>query len=138
MSFGPGGFGGGFGRGGTQPGMPFGGIPSELQDAVDKIMTTEPERAKSDLVFDPVASEAERARLSLGALLREHPALLAVSAAMVVIVAITSQVGPALTGWAINAGMSPGHEHLDVVIFAAIAYLVVVFIGSLAQRRRSS
>jgi ATP-binding cassette subfamily B protein len=134
MSFGAGGFGGGFARGGTQPGMPFGGIPSELQGTVDQILSTEPERAKSSLVFNPVSSQAERARLSLGALLREHPGLLVVSAAMVVIVSITSQVGPALTGWAINAGMSPGHEHLNIVIVAAIAYLVVVFIGSLAQR----
>jgi ATP-binding cassette, subfamily B, bacterial len=134
MFGGGGGFGGGGRPGAAQPGLPFGGIPSELQEGVDATLATEPERAKSERVFEPVATSAERERLSLTGLLREHPGLLAASAIMVVIVAVTSQVGPALTAWAINEGMSPGHHNLGIVIVAAVAYLAVTFIGSLAQR----
>ena len=139
MSWGGGMMGGGAPMGGgrpgaAQPGLPFGGIPTELQDGVDGILATEPDREASTRTFNPIETAAERVPLSLSGLLRAHPSLLLGSAVLVVIVAITSQVGPALTGWAINAGMSPGHHHLDVVIWAAVAYLVVTFIGSLAQR----
>jgi ATP-binding cassette subfamily B protein len=131
---GGGGFGGGGRPGAAQPGLPFGGIPSELQEGVDATLATEPEREASQRVFEPVATHAERQRLSLTGLLREHPGLLVASAIMVVIVAVTGQIGPSLTAWAINEGMSPGHHDLTLVIVAAVLYLVVTFIGSLAQR----
>jgi ATP-binding cassette subfamily B protein len=125
---------GGARSGAAQPGLPFGGIPSELQQGVDHILGREPERTASSLTFEPIPTDAERIPLSLSGILRAHPMLLVASAALVVAVAVTGQAGPALTGWAINAGMSRGHHHLDVVVWAAIAYLVVTFIGSLAQR----
>ena len=134
MFGGGGGFGGGGRPGAAQPGLPFGGIPSELQEGVDATLATEPERPPSQRVFEPVATPGERERLSLTGLLREHPGLLAASATMVVIVSVTSQIGPALTAWAINEGMAPGHHDLTLVIVAAVLYLAVTFIGSLAQR----
>jgi ATP-binding cassette subfamily B protein len=130
-------WGGGFvggGVAGRPAGLPFGGIPHEMQLGVDKVLAEEPARRPSELGFEAATTDVEPVRLSLGALLRAHPSLLLASALLVVAVAITGQVGPALTGWAINAGMAPGHHHLDLVIFAAVAYLLVTFIGSLAQR----
>ena len=44
FGFGPGGgFGGGFARPGAQAGLPFGGIPSELQERVDRLLADERE-----------------------------------------------------------------------------------------------
>ncbi len=143
------GWGGGFGGGGGgfagapmggargpggQAGLPFAGIPTELQDGVDKILATEPERPKSAIGFSAIPDPSEQAPITLRRLLAEHPGLLVWSAFLVVVVAITTQLGPTLTAIAIDQGMSKGHLHFNVVVAASIAYLVVVLIGSLAQR----
>src|SRR6202030_2378769 len=65
-----GGGGGGFGGpGGAQAsaasGLPFAGIPHELQDGVDKLLATEPEYADPDIVFTQNSSETDLKRLSL-------------------------------------------------------------------------
>jgi ATP-binding cassette subfamily B protein len=125
---------GGSHRASGQPGLPFAGIPSELQEGVDRILRSEPERALADVGFTTRPSRGESARLTLVALLTEHPALLVWSAVLVVVVAIAGQVGPALTAYAINNGMAAGHHSMAVVAWSAAAYLVVVLIGSLAQR----
>jgi ATP-binding cassette, subfamily B, bacterial len=125
--------GGSHGPGG-QPGLPFAGIPSELQVGVDKILKSEPKRPPVDEPFSMRPSKSERARISLRSLLLEHPGLLTWSGFLVIVVAITSQVGPVLTSYAINHGMAPGHHSYNVVVGASLAYLVLVVIGSLAQR----
>ena len=138
--FGGGGFGGGAPMGGSrgpsggQPGLPFAGIPSELQLGVDKILLTETLRQPSDISFSPRPEPQEREQLTLTKLLLEHPGLMSWSAVLVVIVAITSQLGPALTAYAVNNGMANGHHSYSVVLWSAIAYLIIVIIGSVAQR----
>lgn len=134
-----GGFGGGAPMGGShgpagQAGLPFAGIPSELQEGVDAIIKTEPSRDAANETFSQIPAPSERARLTLTRLLLEHPGLMSWSAFLVVVIAVTGQLGPALTEIAINKGMSPGHHSYSVIIWAACAYLFVVFLGSLAQR----
>ena len=67
MMFGGGGGGGFGGPGGAQAsaasGLPFAGIPPELQDGVDKLLATEPEYADPDIVFSQNSSDAELKRL---------------------------------------------------------------------------
>ena len=59
---GPGG--GGLGAVGSGPGrpgvsgLPFAGIPSELQDGVDRLLESEPDYPESDLVFSQNASSS--------------------------------------------------------------------------------
>jgi len=120
--------------GGGQPGLPFAGIPTELQAGVDAIVAREPVREPSAAPFDARPEAEERAQLTLRRLLTAHPGLLGWSAFLVLVVAITSQLGPKLTELAINDGMSPGHHSIAVVAAAAGAYLVIVFLGALAQR----
>ncbi|MGD0392647.1 MAG: ABC transporter ATP-binding protein, partial [Acidimicrobiales bacterium] len=73
MMFGGGGGGGFGGPGGAQAsaasGLPFAGIPHELQAGVDKLLATEPEYAEPDIVFSQNSSETELKRLSLRRLL---------------------------------------------------------------------
>ena len=136
MSMMGGGFGGpqgGFGRAST-PGLPFAGIPSELQERVDQLLTTEPEYADADVPFTQNGSDAELKRLSLWRLLTKYPGMLALAGVLVVVIAVASQTGPKLTEIAINDGMTPGHEHFAVVVTMAMAYLVFVVLTSLAQR----
>ena len=141
MMFGGGGGGGFGGPGGAQAsaasGLPFAGIPHELQDGVDKLLASEPEYAEPDIVFSQNSSERELKRLSLWRLLTKYPGMLALAGVLVVVVAVASQVGPSLTEYAINNGLTgppKGHFNFAVVVGAAIGYLVFVVITALAQR----
>ena len=141
MMFGGGGGGGFGGPGGAQAsaanGLPFAGIPHELQDGVDKLLATEPEHPEPDIVFSQNSSERELKRLSLWRLLTKYPGMLALAGVLVVVVAVAAQVGPSLTEYAINNGLTgppKGHFNFAVVVGAAIAYLVFVVITALAQR----
>jgi len=135
-------WGGGFGPpigGGGRPGapvgsLPFAGIPSELQDGVDELLAEEPDHGEPTVTFSQQPSDTERRRLTLWQLLTEHPAMLAGSAVFVVIIACVTQAGPALTGYAINHGMAPGHHDMAVVALMAGLYALSVGITALTQR----
>jgi ATP-binding cassette subfamily B protein len=122
-------------RGGTGvAGLPFGGIPSELQKGVDGLLADEPEHPPSDIVFHHQASETERRQLTLWGLLTEYPGKLAVAGVLVVVIALATQAGPKFTEIAVDDGMAPGHHHLGIVIVMAVAYLVSIVVTALAQR----
>jgi ATP-binding cassette subfamily B protein len=129
----PGGGAMGGGRAGT-PGLAFGGIPSELQAGVDKLLLEEPPHPEPDNVFDPRPSAEERRRLTLWRLLLEYPRKLVASGLLVVVIALATQAGPKLTEIAVNDGMAPGHHHLGIVALMALAYLVSIVVTGLAQR----
>ncbi|HEY7916874.1 MAG TPA: ABC transporter ATP-binding protein [Acidimicrobiales bacterium] len=132
MAGGFGGAPGGFGRP-AAPGLPFAGIPSELQDGVDRLLASEPEHAEPGIVFQQNGSEAELRRLSLRRLLTKYPRMLTLAGLLVVVISIAAQTGPKLTEIAINDGMYP-HKDFAVVVAMAAAYLVFIVITSLAQR----
>ena len=134
-----GGFGGGPGGAAASAanGLPFAGIPSELQGGVDKLLASEPQYAEPEIVFTQNSSEADLKRLSLWRLLVKYPGMLVLAGLLVVVIAVASQIGPKLTEYAINNGMGgTSAHHLDfgVVVVAAAAYLVFILITSLAQR----
>jgi ATP-binding cassette subfamily B protein len=133
MAGGFGGAPGGFGRS-AAPGLPFAGIPSELQDGVDRLLASEPEYAEPDIVFSQNGSEAELRRLTLWSLLTKYPGMLMVAGLLVVVISVAAQTGPKLTEIAINDGMLPGHQNFAVVAIMAALYLVFIVITSLAQR----
>jgi ATP-binding cassette subfamily B protein len=131
-----GGFGGapgGFGRP-AAPGLPFAGIPSELQDGVDRLLAAEPEYAEPDIVFRQNGSEEELKRLTLWRLLTKYRGMLALAGILVVIISVAAQTGPKLTEIAINDGMLPGHHDFAVVALMAGLYLVFIVVTSVAQR----
>ena len=133
MGGGLGGAPGGFGRP-AAPGLPFAGIPSELQSGVDRLVASEPEYAEPDIVFEQNANEDELRRLTLWRLLTKYPGMLLLAGALVVVISVAGQVGPKLTEYAINNGMSPGHLDFGVVVAMAVAYLVFICLTALAQR----
>ncbi|HEV3265959.1 MAG TPA: ABC transporter ATP-binding protein [Acidimicrobiales bacterium] len=132
-----GGFGGGapggFGRP-AAPGLPFGGIPSELQDGVDRLLADEPEHPEPDIVFNQNGSEEEIRRLTLWRLISKYPGMTALAGLLVVVIAVLSQTGPKLTEIAINDGMVPHHGNFKVVAITAALYLVFIVVTSYAQR----
>ena len=72
--------GGGGAPGAAQAGLPFGGIPHELQAGVDLLLEEEPERGESDAVFTQLPTQHETKRLTLTSLLMEYPGMCALAA----------------------------------------------------------
>jgi ATP-binding cassette subfamily B protein len=116
------------------PGLPFGGIPTELQDGVDRLLKTEPEHGDPTVNFTQRPTAQETRRLTLWSLLTRYPRLLWVSAILIVLMSVTMQAGPFLTEKAIDHGMVPGHHSLTIIVVCAAAYLVLAVTTALAQR----
>ena len=140
MTWGGGGFGGGGGGFGGGPGavgssaaagLPFAGIPHELQAGVDRLLESEPEYATPTDTFDQNGSEEELQRLSLWRLLVKYPRMLVWAGLLVVVIATIGQVGPLLTSIAINQGIE--HKDFAVVVVMAALYLVSIAVTAGAQ-----
>jgi ATP-binding cassette subfamily B protein len=132
--------GGGGPPGAAQPGLPFGGIPHELQEGVDLLLQEEPERGESDAVFTQLPAPSEKKRLSLSSLLMEYPGMVAAAAALVGTIAIATQIGPSLVSYAINHGLTgpsrqnpTAHYDFGVVVAMAILYLVTIVVSAAGQ-----
>ncbi len=124
---------GGFGRP-AAPGLPFAGIPTELQAGVDRLLADEPEHREPDVVFEHNASDADLRRLTLWQLLTKYPGMLLLAGLGVVVIAVAAQAGPKLTEVAINQGMVAGRRNLAVVVAMAVAYLAFIAVTATAQR----
>ncbi len=128
---------GGFGRP-AAPGLPFAGIPPELQAGVDRLVAAEPEYEPPTLPFEPNANADELKRLTLWSLLTKYRGMLVLSGLLIVLISVAGQVGPKLVEYAVNYGMGgvPGPDHVNfgVVVAMAIAYLVFIAITAVAQR----
>ncbi len=138
------GFGGGWGGGGPMfggggrpgapgAGLPFGGIPPELQRGVDALLVDEPDHGEPDVVFSQHPTAKERRRLTLWGLLSEYPGMLVIATVLIVTMSIALQAGPKLTELAIDKGIYP-HHHLSVVLSLAAVYIGFVAFTSVAQR----
>ena len=136
-----GGWGGGGGGGmfggphtGSSNGLPFGGIPTELMNGVNKILATEPEHPASDISFSQLPSTDESRRLTLPLLLSRHRGLFVWGSLLTILIALFGQVGPALVSIAIDHGMIAGNYHLDIVLWCATAYLASAVSTVITQR----
>jgi ATP-binding cassette, subfamily B, bacterial len=146
MSFGGAGFGtsgGSFVHGGSSSaarpggGLPFAGIPSELQEGVDQLLAEEPDHGEPSASFNYRASGEETRRLKLKSMILRHRRLTVMAAVLVTIVSITNQAGPALIGIAVNKGMEPGHQSFAVIALITALFLVAILISAIAQRSQT-
>jgi ATP-binding cassette, subfamily B, bacterial len=122
------------GRSGNAPGLPFGGIPPELQSGVDTLLQEEPDHGEPSASFSHQADVGDQRRLTLWRLLRQYPLMLVTAGVIVAVTSVILQAGPKLTEIAINDGMSPGHEHFSVVLLVAGLYLASIAASALLQR----
>jgi ATP-binding cassette subfamily B protein len=144
MSFG--GFGGGapmFGGGGgsraaSSPGggLPFAGIPPELQKGVDKLLANEPEHGAPSAKFTYLNADEHSKNLNLRQLIFRHWRLGVWAVVLVCIVSVTNQLGPELIGYGINHGMS-GHGRFGVVEACGGLFLAAIFVTAMAQRSQA-
>jgi ATP-binding cassette subfamily B protein len=132
---GGGGFGGGvaMGRGvgnasqqAAAAGLPFGGIPEELQEGVDKLLAKEPEHDDADRVtFD--RQHYDRRPLTLRRFLAPHWLAMLGGFALVMGETFAMQAGPLLTKIGIDDGITPGN--LGVVWLMAGLYVLAVVLN---------
>lgn len=113
-------------------GLPFAGIPPELQAGVEKLLANEPEHGESDATFDHQIRDHRP--LTLRRLMAPNRRLLVIAGVLVAIEAITLQLGPELTRIGIDRGIVAGSW--DVVRNTGLLFIVAVFATALAGRGR--
>jgi ATP-binding cassette subfamily B protein len=112
-------------------GLPFAGIPSELQPGVEKLLATEPEWETPE----PNFSHRMRERgITLRRMLAAHRRMLTISIVLVVIEALMLQAGPFLTQIGIDQGI--GKDDWTVLLACGIGAIVCVCITIVASRYR--
>ncbi len=145
MSFGSGPSGGGFGHGGgplgptgsaASPGggLPFAGIPPELQQGVDRLLAEEPDHGEPAARFSHRPDSERGRRLTLRGLIFRHWHLGVLALVLVAVVSVANQAGPWLIQYAINHGMLPHHHSVAVIVGIGLAFLGAVIVAALAQR----
>jgi ATP-binding cassette subfamily B protein len=126
---GGGGMGGGMVHSGNPGGgLPFAGIPPEMQKRVEELLDDEPDWPTPDSTFSHRMSQTG---VSLRRMLRPHGRLLSIATVLVVIEALTIQLGPLLA----SIGIDDGIEKNDwsVILACAIAAVLAVIISAVAS-----
>ncbi len=135
--FGGGGFGGGGGpNSAANPGggLPFAGIPSELQDGVDKLLADEPQYPDPGIAFTYRPAASEKSKLTLRSLIFKHWQLGVIALGLVTILSVVNQAGPKLIDIGINDGMTPGHRNFGLVFVVAMIYIGAILVSGITQR----
>jgi ATP-binding cassette subfamily B protein len=118
-------------------GLPFAGIPPELQAGVDKLLIEEPDHGEPKVRFTYRPDNDSGKHLTLRALIFRHWHLGALALVLVTIVSVTNQAGPALIEYGINHGMLPNHHSVGVIVAVGGLFLLAIAITAAAQRSQA-
>ena len=118
-------------------GLPFAGIPSELQAGVDKRLSEEPDHGEPKARFSYRTDDDSGKHLTLRALIFRHWHLGVLALVLVTIVSVTNQAGPLLIQYGIDHGMLPGHHSVTVILAAGGLFLLAIAITAAAQRSQT-
>ncbi len=117
-------------------GLPFAGVPAELQQGADKLLSLEPEHPEPEIEFDQVAEGARTRPFGLRDMLATHR--WAVAAALVALCVETAamQAVPILVQQGIDRGIKAGDRNaLNLVVLAFLAVIAAsVLISRMRQR----
>jgi len=136
MGFGPGTWGGGPSsvQANAAAGLPFAGVPGPLQDAVEKVLETEPEYPEPVIMFD--RANYDRRPFTLRTFLRPELRSLGGVFVLVLLETIFLQAGPLLTEIGIDNGISKGNK--GVLVAVAIAYVGAIIISGVSSWLRTA
>ena len=118
-------------------GLPFAGIPSELQAGVDKLLSEEPDHGEPKARFSYRTDDDSGKHLTLRALIFRHWHLGVLALVLVTIVSVTNQAGPLLIEYGIDHGMLPGHHSVTVILAVGGLFLLAIAITAAAQRSQT-
>ncbi|WP_194894576.1 ABC transporter ATP-binding protein [Catenulispora pinisilvae] len=126
--------GGGGGGRAAAPGLPFAGVPPEMQAGIDQLLKGEPEHPEPEVVFDHSRPDPDGVTLNLRRLLRPHRSMVLLSGVFVVVEALTVQAGPKLTQLGIDDGITA--RDTGTLVLVAVLYLLSLVITGAAQAAR--
>jgi ATP-binding cassette subfamily B protein len=109
-------------------GLPFAGVPHELQEKVEAILDAEPEHPEPDVHFDHRGPDDPP--LSLRSFLAPHRVGLLGAFLLVVLETLTLQAGPLLTQIGIDDGVTAGDT--SVLVKVTVAYLLAIVVSVVA------
>nr|WP_221377824.1 ABC transporter ATP-binding protein [Actinoplanes polyasparticus] len=113
-------------------GLPFAGIPEDLQAGVAKLESREPSHGDPGVAFDPVGDSG--GRISLSRLLIGRPGLLLAASIAILVETLLLQAGPYLVQVGIDHGVAAGN--LRVLIVATLCFVAAVLLTGLATAIR--
>ena len=102
-------------------GLPFGGVPSEMQEGADRILSREPEHPDPVFKFERLA--ARTSRLSLRSLFEKRLAIALWGLLLLAIETVTALLGPVLTQQGIDNGVMQqdrGALYKAVILFGIV------------------
>ena len=139
MAWGGSGPGGGHGFSGGPPGkpqggLPFAGIPPELQTRVDKVLAGEPEHPAERVTFSQVSYD--RRPLTLRRFIGPYWAAMLGAFLLVGLETAATQAGPLLTQIGIDKGIR--RNDTTVLVAVALLYLASVLLGGVASYARTA
>jgi ATP-binding cassette subfamily B protein len=107
-------------------GLPFAGIPQELQAGVEKLTRNEPDHTGEPPLF--THRNLDHRPLNLRRMFAAHKKIVVVSGVMVAIEAVTLQAGPFLTQIGIDKGIDKGvsHHNWGIVVATGVAFILAV------------
>lgn len=110
-------------------GLPFGGIPSELSERVEKITEKEPELETPPFEFSQVVEDDTP--FTLRSFLGPHRFALMAAFFLVVLETATLQAGPLLTGLAIDHGVRA--KNLGVLTLILLIYVLAIVVNGITS-----
>ena len=128
---------GGVGAGGPMfggrraEGLPFAGIPPELQDGVDKILATEPEHPEEQVTFNRIAED--KRPFTLRRFFGPYKWPIIGSFTFIVLETLTGNVGPLLTGMGLDRALRGQVAPLLVI---SVVYFIAVVASTITGRVR--
>lgn len=138
MGFGGAGMGWGGGPSSVQAnqaaGLPFAGVPGDLQKRVEEVLADEPEHPEPDVTF--THRVVDERPFTLRTFLAPHAGALLAALLLVALETALMHVGPLLTQIGIDRGVVPGDR--GVLLAAALAYVGAVAVSALASWARIS
>jgi ATP-binding cassette, subfamily B, bacterial len=115
-------------------GLPFAGVPQEMQERVEALLDTEPEHRVPPAEFSQ--SCWDRRPFTLRRFVGEKRWAVALAFVLVVFETFLITIGPFLTGEAIDRGIVPGDT--DALLFIGGLYVASVVIGTIVAAARVS
>ncbi|MFP5578063.1 MAG: ABC transporter ATP-binding protein [Acidimicrobiia bacterium] len=122
-----------FGGPGAQ-GLPFAGVPQEMQARVEALLETEPEHDVAPVEFSQ--SDWDRRPFTLLRFVGDKRAAVALVFVLVVAETFLVTIGPYLTGEAIDRGIVPGDR--DALLAIGGLYVASVVLGTVVSAARVS
>jgi len=113
-------------------GLPFAGVPWEMQAGVDRLLAEEPDTELTAIPFSYRPQPGEEEPVTLRRLILKHWHLGILAMVFVTIVSVANQIGPQLVAYGINHGMVK--PDMAVVVGVAVAYLAAIAVTAVAQR----